>query len=82
MITGLIISGLFGLFAGGLAAFSGASRAAEEQAEIAARAEEEKRQRKARIKELKERVEREIDYAKLAFKKEIKLIINILESKQ
>ncbi len=70
MITGLIVSGLFGLFAGGLAAFSGASRAAEEQAEIAARAEEERRMREARVAELKAKAERDINYAKLAFKKE------------
>ncbi len=63
-----ILGAIFGLFGAGLSIISGMNRAAEEQAEISAQKEAEKRMREERIKELRASAEREISYAKSAFK--------------
>lgn len=57
-----------GIIGAGFAIFSGLSRAAEEQEEIAARQEEERRMREAQVAEQRAKAERDIAYAKSVFK--------------
>lgn len=68
-MTGMLVAGLvFGALGAGFNIFSGINRSQQQQAEIRARQEEERRMREAQIAEQRARAEREINYAKSAFK--------------
>lgn len=70
MGTVIALSALFGVLGAGLGIFQGMSRAQERQEEIHAQQERERVMREAEIAEQKARAERDINYAKSAFKNE------------